>query len=102
MSQWTISPGERDAVCISALRNRGIGELLARIQEVLEKGQRAAEFVIPYTRGDVVSLLQQRSRVLSEEYLEEGVLLRVVADDATLGMARKQLGISSPSTGEEN
>lgn len=95
-----FSPGERDAVCISALRNRGIGELLARIQEVLEKGQRAAEFVIPYTRGDVVSLLQQRSRVLSEEYLEEGVLLRVVADDATLGMARKQLGITIPSTGE--
>ncbi|MGB9877567.1 MAG: GTPase HflX [bacterium] len=70
-------------VCfISALQQRGISALLEKIARILEEELCLVELVIPYDRGDVLSLLYEKGRVLGEDFLEKGinVLARVPVD----------------------
>lgn len=86
-----FTPPEADSVCISAKNKDGIDKLLALLLYKVEAGQHRTFLTIPYSRGEVLSLLRQRGRILSEEYLGEGTLVEVMADSTTFGMANKLL-----------
>jgi GTP-binding protein HflX len=70
-------------VCfISALQQRGISALLEKIGRILEEELCLVELTIPYERGDILSLLYEKGRVLGEDFGDKGIniLARVPVD----------------------
>ena len=63
------------AVPISALRGTGIDMLLTAIEASMEQTFESITVLIPYSRGELVSLFHERGQVNSEEHSGEGVFL---------------------------
>ena len=66
-----------DRIYLSAKEGIGIEELVGRIREKLFSDFLECEMKIPYTDGAAVSYLQENAVILSTEYMEDGVLLRL-------------------------
>ena len=66
-----------DAILISAKSGRGLDKLKAEISRRIAALRHRAELVIPYDKGNVLSLIHVKGQVLEEEYTEAGT--RVVA-----------------------
>ncbi|MFF1878761.1 GTPase HflX [Leifsonia sp. NPDC058230] len=64
-----LEPG---AIFASARTGEGIDEVLAAIARLLPDTSIEIELVVPYDRGDLISALHERGRVLSTEYVEDG------------------------------
>jgi len=60
---------------ISALKNTGIDELVDRIESELFKGNKTLTLLIPFSRGDISSYLLGNTKVISQEYTGEGLLI---------------------------
>ena len=74
-----------EALCVSALTGEGIageGGLMARIAEAAAASDEDVTIVVPYSRGDLVSLAHSRCHILEEEYAEDGVHLHMVVPGA--------------------
>ena len=69
---------EPDGVFVSARTGDGIDELLERVAAALPQPDVELELLVPYDRGDLVSLAHQRARVLDTEYEEGGTRLRLL------------------------
>ncbi len=67
----------RDVVFVSALTGEGIAELESKIEMFLNTLDEHVTMLVPFTRGDVVSLLHEQGTVRSEEYQEQGTLIDV-------------------------
>lgn len=68
-----------DAVFVSAKTGEGIDELQARIAAMLPNPDVEVTVVVPYERGDLVSLLHERGRIIDSEYVEEGTRVHAFA-----------------------
>ncbi len=68
-----------DAVFVSAKTGEGIDELQARIAAMLPNPEIELTVVVPYERGDLVSLLHERGRIMSTEYVESGTRVHAFA-----------------------
>jgi len=64
-----------DSVAVSALTGRGLGALLDKVEEVLESEMRRIKVLLPFDRGDLVSLIHERGLVLKETHQEGGTLI---------------------------
>ncbi|MFJ3392920.1 GTPase HflX [Leifsonia aquatica] len=64
-----LEPG---AIFASARTGEGIDEVLAAISRLLPDLSVEVELMVPYDRGDLISALHERGRVLATEYVEEG------------------------------
>lgn len=73
------------AVFTSTVDNSGIDELIQRISLVSSAQDALMEVLIPYDRGDLVSLAHTRCTILNEDYVADGthMLLRVNAEMAS-------------------
>lgn len=60
---------------ISALKEKGITQLIDRIEKELFKGNEKITLMIPFDRGDVSSYLLGNTKVISQEYTGEGLLI---------------------------
>ena len=86
-TQGQLEPGERrDRIFISAAENKGLDTLLDRIKAEVYVGMRVEKFLIPYDQGKYVSLLNEKARVLKQEYVQEGVLIRAEVTEKLSGM----------------
>ncbi len=72
------------SVRISALQGRGLDELLKAIAATLPPTRRQAEFLFPYSEGSKAAILRRDSVVLEEDFREDGVYLKAIADYRTL------------------
>ena len=68
-----------DAVFVSAKTGEGIDELQARIAAMLPNPEIELTVVVPYERGDLVSLLHERGRIISTDYVEAGTRVHAFA-----------------------
>ncbi len=68
-----------DAVFVSAKTGEGVDELQARIAAMLPNPEIELTVVVPYERGDLVSLLHERGRIISTEYVEAGTRVHAFA-----------------------
>lgn len=68
-----------DAVFVSAKSGEGIDELQARIAELLPNPEVELTVVVPYDRGDLVSLLHERGRIIETSYDEGGTRVHAFA-----------------------
>ncbi|MFN7170746.1 MAG: GTPase HflX, partial [Candidatus Omnitrophota bacterium] len=66
-----------NAVAISALYGWGREELMDKIAEVFKSRMVELEIFLPLKEAKLISLIYQEGRVLKEEYLDNGVYLRV-------------------------
>ena len=69
---------EPNAVFVSARSGDGIDTLLLKIAEMLPDPSVEVELLIPYSRGELVSSLHVRGRVLSTEHTEHGTTVRAL------------------------
>lgn len=67
-----------NVVLVSALYGRGIPRLLDKIAQVIERELTTVEVEIPYDRGDLLSLLYEKGRILEERFFPEGIFLRAM------------------------
>ncbi|MGL5646506.1 MAG: GTPase HflX [Clostridium sp.] len=70
-----------DIIEISAKDEVNLDLLLEKIEEKLPYSLKNIEVVIPYDRGDIVSLLHRNARILEEDYVDNGTRLQVEVDD---------------------
>jgi len=68
-----------DAVFVSAKTGEGVEELQHRIAAMLPNPDVELTIVIPYDRGELVSLLHDRGRIISTEYVEAGTRVHAFA-----------------------
>jgi GTP-binding protein HflX len=71
---------EPTAIFVSARTGEGIPELLARIDEILPRPSVQVDLLVPYERGDVVTLLHEKNTVLSTDYEEGGTHVRALVN----------------------
>ena len=64
-------------IYMSAANGIGIEELAKMIQDKVYAGHVTAEFLIPYQKGNIASFLCSNAKVLTQEYREEGIYMRV-------------------------
>lgn len=80
-------------VFISAKTGQGIQDLLEAIADTAPGKKYERTLVIPYSDGGVLNTLHTNEKVLSEEYTADGVLIKVLIDEAAFG-ALKQYEIN--------
>jgi GTP-binding protein HflX len=71
---------EPRSVFVSARTGEGIAELLAVVEDLLPKPSIEVDVLVPYDRGDLVSLLHEHNTVLSTDYEEEGTHVRALVN----------------------
>lgn len=62
---------------IAAKDNLNLGSLLELIEENLPYNMKNIEVIIPYHKGEIVSMLHKNGRVIEEEYREDGTFMKV-------------------------
>jgi GTP-binding protein HflX len=61
-----------DSIAVSALTGWGLGDLMARVEEVLSEELIEIEVTLPFQRGDLISAMHQRGVILEEEHVADG------------------------------
>uniref|UniRef100_UPI00286A6DED GTPase HflX n=1 Tax=Pseudolysinimonas sp. TaxID=2680009 RepID=UPI00286A6DED len=82
---------EPDAIFVSARTGEGIDELRQRVADTLPQWDVELDLLVPYDRGEVVSLAHQKARVLDTDYEEDGTRIKLVATDRIARMIRSAL-----------
>ncbi|MFU8945895.1 GTPase HflX [Mycetocola zhadangensis] len=72
---------EPRAIFASARTGEGIDEILVRIAELLPSPTVPLHLLVPYDRGDVISMLHRRGQVEHLDYEEEGTRVRALASE---------------------
>ncbi len=73
---------------VSAVTGEGVRELQAAIVKRLHGEDKEFELLIPHARGELVSYILQNGRLLSTEYLAEGIAVKGALSPARLGKLR--------------
>ena len=71
-----------DAILISAKEGRGLDRLKEEISKRIAAMRHAVELVVPYDKGNVLSLIHAKGQVTAEEYLAEGTKVNCLLDSA--------------------
>lgn len=69
-----------DAILISAKQGKGLEALKAEISRRIAAMRHRAELLIPYDKGNVLSLIHAKGQVLSEEYTDTGTKVVALLD----------------------
>ena len=69
-----------DAVCISALENKGFDDLLSAITNALPQTAKKMELLVPFSSVGLLAKIREEGKVFSEEYTAEGVKAEVLVD----------------------
>lgn len=76
------------AVLVSAATGAGIESLVARIARVASARDAHLDVLIPYHRGDLVSLAHERCHIVSESHKESGTHIVMLAPPSYAGLFR--------------
>ncbi len=77
-----LIPMGENIIQVSALNDIGIDTLVEMIKERIFNDMKQVELLLPYDKGDIVSYLCDKTKVLKTEYREDGVMV-----ETTLGPA---------------
>lgn len=80
-----------EALAVSALTGENIGLLLDEVSRRIFAGEIEARVLIPYSRGDIVSKLNEETAVINQEYLPEGTLITTKIKIADFNKYREYL-----------
>jgi GTP-binding protein HflX len=73
-----------DAVFVSGVTGQGLESLRGHIADEAAKRSLTLTVLVPYTRGDIVTLAHERAQIVSERHTESGtqLVIRVPAESA--------------------
>ena len=71
-----------DAILISAKEGRGLDRLKEEISKRIAALRHPVELIVPYSKGNVLSLIHSKGQVTEEEYLAEGTKVSCLLDSA--------------------
>ena len=71
-----------DAILISAKEGRGLDCLKEEISKRIAALRHPVELIVPYSKGNVLSLIHAKGQVTGEEYLAEGTKVSCLLDSA--------------------
>jgi len=89
---------EPDAVFVSARTGEGIDQLLDRVSAALPHPDVELELLVPYDRGDLVSLAHARARVIETRYDERGTWLTLMATQRVAEQLKAAVTVGAPAT----
>ncbi|MBE6701041.1 MAG: GTPase HflX [Ruminococcaceae bacterium] len=82
--------GNREnAVFLSAKTGVGIDTLIETIERVVLSVKREVKFLLPFDKGDLMSMLYKTSKVKEAEYTDEGIVVSAIVDDKVIGQMSK-------------
>lgn len=70
-----------NSVYISALNGTNIDILMNLIEKKLDNNYHSVTMKIPYDKGSLLSYLHSNTDITSEEYVEDGMIIKTVLDD---------------------
>ncbi len=70
-----------DSVAVSALTGYGLENVLAEIQTVLGSDRSRIKVLLPFDRGDLVSLIHERGLIEEETHQSEGTYMEALVPD---------------------
>lgn len=71
---------ESNSFAFSARTGFGMETLLKAIESSLPRPRVSVNLTIPFNRGDLVSMIHNRGEILSEQYSENGTIIRALVD----------------------
>ena len=74
-------PRDRGAVHICAKFAKGIGELLAAVEDNLPVKLRSFELLLPFDKAGLIAELRSAGALKSEEYTAEGIIVQAVVEE---------------------
>ncbi len=77
------------SVCISALKGKGIEQLLEKITQVLASRYHRARLLLPFSMAGEVAQIREKGVVHSEQYTQNGILCDVTAEISRLEKLKK-------------
>ncbi len=78
LPRWSDTSGQYSAsVELSAMTGTGVDKLLESMEDVLATHLHKVTLLLPYQRGDLVSMLFEMANVEKQEHTEAGVLITV-------------------------
>ncbi|WP_139653005.1 GTPase HflX [Raoultibacter phocaeensis] len=75
-----------DAVAVSALTGDGIDELVQRVSSIASARDELLRVLVPYGRGDLVSIAHERASIVREEHDEDGTRIDMLIAPAYTSM----------------
>jgi len=79
-----LTPGKNVAL-VSSKTGSGLDELLVKIAGLLKPTQSRMSLLVPYDKGALVAKIRGEGTILSQEYMEDGILLDAMVDRKYLG-----------------
>lgn len=74
------------AVLVSAQEGEGIDELVTRIGKAASSADRLMNVLLPFERGDLVSIAHERCQILAERYDEHGAVIEMLVPKSYIGV----------------
>lgn len=84
-------PGGSGVVHMSAKTGEGTDKLLEAIAQACENAQRKVKIVLPYSDSSPLDRLYKQAKVISVEYLEDGIHIEAVVNEMECGKIREYL-----------
>ncbi|BFI41641.1 GTPase [Marchantia polymorpha subsp. ruderalis] len=95
-SELRAEAAERDdIICLSALTGEGVDSFYDAVERNIKDLLVWVEAVVPYDQGDLISLIHRLGIVDTEEYTEQGTLIRA---HVPLALSRKMLHLRQAMT----
>jgi GTP-binding protein HflX len=102
IDQLRTIPGidsSQEYVLVSANTGEGIETLRSKMGEMLNRGLRLVDLLLPLHRVDILAQIRDRATIEKEEYSESGIRLRAALRPADVGRFREYIvesGASEP------
>jgi GTPase len=84
--------GALDVCPISALTGAGVDRLLETVGQILDRGKEEFHACFAPSQGELVALLRERGRVVSESYNGDAIRVTAMVTPKLAGQVRKLLG----------
>ncbi|SDK59396.1 GTPase HflX [Natronincola ferrireducens] len=74
-------PKDENSVFVSAITGKNLEHLIQMIDKGIGKKFIETKFLIPYNQGNIASQLHEDAEIVSSEYIETGIVLKVKIED---------------------
>jgi GTP-binding protein HflX len=92
---------EPTGIFASARTGEGIQEILDRIADLLPRPNVVVEALVPYDRGELISMLHRRAQVLALDYTEEGTRVEALVGEEIIAQLGDFVVARRPSSGQQ-
>ena len=92
-----ILPHGEDVVCISAKSGEGADALVKKLSQMLDRGKRHVQLLLPYSAGGLLDTLNREASVLYTEYRDDGIEVEAVVQPELFGRVKQYIpGYTDP------